>query len=185
MPRFFPHHAIEWTLHEPKALRRLSLSLVAMAGLAGLILHACRWAVFAYGPGHNWGYALGGALLGVVVLLGLATAHLGNYPIGQWVWRAPLFAVVESIAEAALGVLLIALGVERLGTQYAQWRDLPSIAVSILWVRVVLLVAFALVLAGVVQVVRYVLLKREHRVSTAMAIHDDHVRHTHQTGPRH
>jgi hypothetical protein len=181
MRHFFPRHAIEWTLHEPRALRRLSLSLVAMAVLAGVIVHACRWVVFAYGPGRHLWFALSGVLLGLVLLLGLATAHLGNYPIAQWVWRAPLFACVESATEAVISVALIAAGVERLGTQYAHWHDLPSIARSILLARIALLVVFALVLAGVVQMVRFFLLKHEHRDTTAVAIHEDHVRQVHHT----
>jgi hypothetical protein len=42
MSSFFPRHSVEWRLEEPQAFRRLSLSLVEMALLAGVILLLLR-----------------------------------------------------------------------------------------------------------------------------------------------
>ena len=42
--------------------------------------------------------------------------------------------------------------------------------------RIVMVSLFALVLAGVVQVVRYLLLRSENRDHTAVAIHEEHER---------
>ncbi|HEX5437946.1 MAG TPA: hypothetical protein VFW98_12350 [Gemmatimonadaceae bacterium] len=180
MPTFFPHHAIEWQLQELRLLRRRLLSVVEMAVAAAIVIRALRWVVFALGPGRSWWIALGSILLGIIILLGFVSAHLGNYPIRQWLWRAPVFAFIESAAEIALSALLIAAGVARLGTRYERWHDLPAVAARIVIIRLVIVLVFALVLAAVVQIVRVLMLEREHRVSTALAIHDDHVRQTHE-----
>ncbi|HEX6966770.1 MAG TPA: hypothetical protein VF166_13325 [Gemmatimonadaceae bacterium] len=181
MPTFFPIQAIEWHLHEPKALRRLSLSLVGMATVAAVILHAVWWTVRAYGTGHALWLVPVGILVRVIILLAFATGHLGNFPIRQWLWRAPMFAIVASAAETAISAVLIAFGWERLGTQYEHWHDLPSRAAALLIGHLVLVILFAIVLAGVVQMARFTLLKHEHRESTAMAIHEEHLRQTQES----
>lgn len=178
MPPFFPDSAIEWSLHEPKALRRLSLSLVGIATLTAVVLHACWWTVRAYGTGHALWLVPVGILVRVILLLGFATAHLGNFPIRQWLWRAPMFAIVASAAETAISAVLITFGWERLGTQVERWNDLPWWAWKLFILQLVLVILFAIVLAGVVQLARFTLLKHEHRDTTAMAIHEDHLRQT-------
>jgi len=180
MSTFFPIQAIEWSLHEPKTLRRLSLSLVGMAALAAVVLHAIWWTVRAFGTGHALWLVPVGILVRVIVLLGFATAHLGNFTIRQWLWRAPMFAIVASAAETAISAVLIAFGWERLGTEYEHWHDLPSLAATWFIAHLVLVILFAIVLAGVVQIARFTLLKAEHRDSTAMAIHEEHVRQAHE-----
>jgi hypothetical protein len=45
-----------------------------------------------------------------------------------------------------------------------------------LFFRFTVLVSFSLALAGVVQVVRYALLKHEHRSGTVAAVHEERVR---------
>jgi hypothetical protein len=172
---FFPRETLEWHIHEPAPVRRFSLSLVGMALLTGVTIRLYRLLVLAYGGGV-W-FLFGSIAIGLTILLGLATTHLGNYPVRHWLWRAPLFGAVEAIAEAATSALLIALGLERTGTAHADWHDWPSMLAETLLGRVLLVSAFAALLAGVVQVVRYALLKREHRESTAAAIHEDHQRH--------
>ena len=42
MSSFFPRNTVEWRLEEPAAFRRLSLSLVEMALLAGIVLRVLR-----------------------------------------------------------------------------------------------------------------------------------------------
>jgi hypothetical protein len=171
MANFFPHHTIEWKVEEPGAIRRFALSLPAMAVATGIVAHLYRWLVLSYGA-MNWWFLLASIGGGLVLLLGLATAHLGNHTVRQWIWRAPLFAVVEGITEAALSALLIALGVERFGTDAAHWSDWPTLAFDALLWRTAAILAFTLLLAGVVQSVRFALLKHEHRSSTAVLIHE-------------
>ncbi len=175
MSSFFPRDTHEWRIHEPALVRRLSLSLLGMAVVAGVVIRLYRLTVLAYG-GTGWLLvaSVAGALL---ILLGLATAHLGNYPIRRWLWRAPLFGAVEAAAEAGVSALLIAAGVERMGSAYAHWHDWASDLIPMLVARVLVVCVFAALLAGVVQIVRYALLKRAHREHTAVAIHEDHERH--------
>jgi hypothetical protein len=66
---------------------------------------------------------------------------------------------------------LIALQRESLGSTRATFGDWPAMARDTLIIRFVAAVAFAAALAGVVQTVRYVMLRREHRLHTAEAIH--------------
>jgi hypothetical protein len=74
--------------------------------------------------------------------------------------------------------VLTALGRERLGTVEAHYTDLPLMARHALIGRALTVVPFALLLAGVVQLVRHMLLRRDHRLHTAIAIHDEHLRQT-------
>ena len=183
MARYFPRDNVAWHLEEPRVLRKLTLSLPAMALITGVLVRLIR--VGASGLTSSWWGVFAGIALGVIVLLGLATAHLGNYPVKQWLWRAPVFGVAEGAAEAGVSALLIAIGVERLGSTRAHLSDWPSIAtdtvigtpgLAFIDGRVVMVSLFALVLAGVVQIVRYLLLRHENRDTTALAIHEEHER---------
>lgn len=171
MAAFFPRHSIAWHLAEPSLLRRVSLSLPIMAALTGVIVRLYRLAVLASAETPSWALALGTVALGTLIVLALTTMHLANYPLRPWLWRAPVFGVVAGATEAAGSAALIALGVERMGTQVAHWRDWATLAQKALVRDVVGVVVFALLLAAVVQVMRLVLLKREHRTSTAQAVH--------------
>lgn len=183
MARYFPRETVHWHLEEPRAFRKLTLSLPAMALITGILVRLIR--VGASGLTSSWWGVFAGIALGAIVLLGLATAHLGNYPVKQWLWRAPVFGLAEGAAEAGVSALLIAIGVERLGSTYAQLSDWPSLAtdtiigtpgLAFVDGRVVMVSLFALVLAGVVQIVRYLLLRSENRDTTAVAIHEEHER---------
>jgi hypothetical protein len=183
VPRYFPRETVPWHLEEPRAFRKLTLSLPAMALITGVLVRLIRVAA-SEGTATWWG-VFAGIALGVIVLLGLATAHLGNYPVKQWLWRAPVFGLAEGAAEAGASALLIAIGVERLGSVRADLSDWPSIAtdtvigtpgLAFLDGRVAMVSLFALVLAGVVQIVRYLLLRHENRDHTAVAIHEEHER---------
>jgi hypothetical protein len=169
MVDFFPRHTIEWRLRELSSLRRLAVSLFGMAVTTGVVVHLYRWLVLSHRPGNLWLFFL--AVAGFfVILLGLATAHLGNHTVRTWLWRAPLFAVVESATEVVMSALLIAVGVERIGSQLATWSDWPSLALHMAIRRIAAVLIFALLLAVVVQWVRYLLLKAERRESTAIAV---------------
>jgi hypothetical protein len=181
--RYFPRDNVAWHLEEPRVLRKLTLSLPAMAVIAGILVRLIR--VGASELSTSWLGVFGGIALGLIVLLTTATAHLGNYPVKQWLWRAPLFGLAEGAAEAGVSALLTVIGVERLGSTRAHLSDWPSMAtdtivgtpgLEFLDGRVVMVSVFALVLAGVVQVVRYLLLRSENRDHTAVAIHEEHER---------
>lgn len=183
MPRYFPRDNVAWHLEEPRVLRKISLSLPAMALIAGVLVRLIR--VGVAGMSASWWGVFASIALGIVLLLTTATAYLGNYPVRQWLWRAPLFGLAEGAAEAGVSALLMVMGVERLGSTRAHLSDWPSMAtdtiigtptLGFLDGRVAMVSLFALVLAGVVQIVRFLLLRREHRDHTAVAIHEEHER---------
>ena len=183
MARYFPRERVEWHLEEPRVLRKLTLSLPAMAVIAGVLVRLIR--VGVSGISASWWGVFGAIALGLVVLLTTATAHLGNYPVKHWLWRAPLFGLAEGAAEAGVSALLTVMGVEPLGSTRAHLSDWPSMVTDtiigtpglvFLDGRIVMVSLFALVLAGVVQVVRFLLLRSENRDQTAVAIHEEHER---------
>ena len=172
MPTLFPRDTVEWKLEEPASFRRLTLSLVELAVLTGIVLRLLRALVLTR-VGPSWGVLAGAfALLAVVLCLAVA-AHLGNYPVRQWLWRAPAFAALEGAAEMATSLALIALQREAWGTTRADFHDWPMMAGYTFLFRLLVVVGFALALAAVVQAVRYVLLRHEHRGSTVAAVHEE------------
>ena len=150
---FFPRQTIEWHLEEPRAFRRLSLSLVEMALVTGVLLHVYRSYVLTHGA-NGWLFFGGSLALGMLFLLFMTTAHLANFPIQRWAWRAPLFAVIEWAAEMATSALLIWIGKEPLGSARAEWHDWPAMAMGTLATRGLLILIWALLLAGIIQIVR-------------------------------
>ena len=84
----FPRQTIEWHIEEPRAFRRLSLSLVEMALVTGVLLRVYRSYVLTHGA-SGWLLFGGTIALGILFLLFMTTAHLANFPIQRWVWRAP------------------------------------------------------------------------------------------------
>ena len=97
----------------------------------------------------------------------MATVHLANYPLYRWVWRAPLFAAVEAVAEGATSALLIGFGREPTGSARAEWSDWLPMAWGTLWLRMLEVCAWALILAAVVSIVRKTIL-REQKVEEEM-----------------
>lgn len=153
MPSFFPTHSIELRLEEPKAFRRISFSLVEMAVLTGIVLRVFRVLVLTHGS-NNWLYLGGVFALAMIFLLGMLTAHLANYPLHQYLWRAPSFAAIEVASEMVVSALLIAVGREANGTVRAHWDDWVGLGLNALWMRGLAIVAWGLILALVVQLVR-------------------------------
>jgi hypothetical protein len=153
MPTFVPRQTIEWHLEEPKAFRRFSYSLGEMAVVTGVLVRVYRLLVLTHGS-NNWLYLGGTFALGFVFLLGMLTAHLANYPLHQYLWRAPVFAVVEVLAEMVTSALLIALGREPNGTVRAHWDDWIGMGLNALLIRGLSIVLWGLILAGVVYLVR-------------------------------
>ena len=173
MPTLFPRHTVEWKLEEPASIRRLTLSVVEMAVLTGLVLRPLRVLLLSQVGRDSWA-ALGGMYALIAVLLCLAaTAHLSNYPVRQWLWRAPAFVGIEVAAEMAMSLVLIAFHREMLGTARADFHDWPRMAMRTLLFRFTTIAVFSVALAAVVQVVRYVLLRHEHRASTVAAVHEE------------
>ena len=156
MPSFFPRQTLEWHLEEPRAFRRLSLSLVEMAVVTGVLLRVYRSFILTHGA-NGWLY-LGGTLgVGILFLLLMCTAHIANFPVQRWLWRAPAFALIESAAEMLASLLLIWVGREPYGSVRAEWHDWPSMAIGTLATRGLAIVLWTLLLAGIVQIVRRVM----------------------------
>ena len=153
MPNFFPRHTLELHIVEPKAFRRFSWSLAEMALVTGILVRVYRVFVLTHGP-TNWLFIGLTVLIGAVFLLGMVTAHLANFPLSQYLWRAPLFAVAEVAAEMATSALLIALGREANGTVRAHWDDWIGMGLNALLVRGLMIVIWAACLAGAVQIAR-------------------------------
>jgi len=148
MPSFFPHHTVEMRIKEPKAFRRLSFSLVSMAIVTGIVWRFYRVAALMHGT-NNWLYASVVITFAVIFLIGMLTAHLANYPLHQYLWRAPAFAGIEVVAEMVTSALLIAIGVEVNGSVRAHWDDWPGMALNALLLRGLLFIGWGLILAGV------------------------------------
>ena len=157
MHSFFPRHTVEWKLEEPRALRRFTFSLVEMALLTGVVLRVFRSFILTHGSNTwLWVASLVGAM---VFLLLMATVHLANFPIQRWAWRAPLFVLVETGTEMAMSALLILAGREPYGTVRADWSDWPAMALGTFTTRGAAILVWALLLAGIVQIVRRIMVR--------------------------
>jgi len=153
MTTFFPRQSVEWHLEEPAAFRRLSLSLGEMALSTGIVLRLLRAFAFTHGR-VSLLLTIGAVVLWGAILVGMATAHLANYPIQRWAWRAPLFALVETVGEMLTSLLLIFLGREAEGTSRAHFHDWPSMAARALLQSELTICLWALLLAGVILLLR-------------------------------
>jgi hypothetical protein len=153
MATFFPRQTIEWRLEEPPAFRRLSLSLVEMALITGVVLRLLRAFAFTHGRASVL-FSIGAVAVWAIVLVGMATAHIANYPIRQWTWRAPLFALMETGGEMLTSLALIALHREPNGTARADFQDWPTMGLRALLQSELTICLWFLVLAGVIVLVR-------------------------------
>jgi hypothetical protein len=153
VPSFFPQTTIEWRVEEPAAFRKLSLSLPEMALITGVVLRLLRALSFTYWRA-SWVYYVIILVAGTLLLLGMTTAHLANFPVKSWGWRAPLFALVEVGGEMTTSLLLIALRREPEGTARADFHDWPSMAMRALLQSEVLICVWALLLVAVILFVR-------------------------------
>lgn len=154
MARYFPRHTQEWKHEESHAFQRLTRSLVEMALLTGVALRLFHAIALARAGSAGWLYL--GSIFGisVIILLGAATLHLGNYTLRNWVWRAPAFGAIEALAECITIAALIAIGREPLGTARASWGDWPGLAFNAVFYRTLVVSVFALILGGAVKLVR-------------------------------
>lgn len=171
MAGFFPTKTSDHKAVTPASFRHVSLSLVEMAVLTGVVVRLYRALVLARADGGDFLYLAITLAIFLVLLLGLATLHLGNFPVRHWLWRAPTFAVVEVATEALVSLILIAVGREFMGTLHATWSDWPVLVARTAMFRVTMICAFAFILAMVVQLARYLLLRRQHRQHTLETVH--------------
>ena len=153
MANFFPQHSVEWKLEEPPAFRRLSLSLIEMALITGIVLRLLRALTFTHGR-VSWLFYGAAFVVGLLILLGMTTAYLANWTLRSWVWRAPLFALVEVAGEMATSLLLIAIGREPEGAVRAEFHDWPSMALRAFLQSELSICLWAALLAGVILFVR-------------------------------
>ena len=164
MAEFFPRSSIPWAhLDEPHVVRRLTTKLVLMAIVAGLVVRLFRTVWFSTLTTSIATVVFYYAVM-VIVACGMLTLHIGNYTVRTWTWRVPMFAVIEALAEALVSLALIAAGHEAKGaSELAAFADWPSIAMTLVWDRMRLFVLFAVLLGGMVQLVRYLFLKPAQR----------------------
>jgi hypothetical protein len=168
MPAFFPRHTIAWHVERIGGFRGITLSVVESGVLTGVVLRVLR-AVLLWRATTGWvvaGYAVGF----VLILTAAAAAHLANYTIRQWVWRAPAFGALVGVGEAVTSLPLIAFNREANGASgRADFDDWPQLARLAMLRDVLVVVVFALVLAGVVHVVRSLLVQHEQRAHATRA----------------
>ena len=141
--------------HAPRSVwHRIACSLVEMAIITGVVVHTLQVVSNAHGDHLDWHSFVGTFIAVPVILLALATIHLSAFPLNQWVWRAPVFALVESSVESLLSLALIAAGRERWGTGRAVFGDWPAMSGTTFLTRFGMICVFALILGGVAQFVR-------------------------------
>jgi hypothetical protein len=99
--------------------------------------------------------------IALLFVIGMATAHLANYPLHHWLWRAPAFAAIEVAGEMVTSLFLIWLAREPNGTVRAHYGDWPGMMTRVLLIRGLVVVLWSLLLAGIVEVVRTRLVKEE------------------------
>jgi hypothetical protein len=152
--RFAPRHTGVWDTYEASAVRKISRSLLETAVFTGVAWRLLRALMLGTGPADSALFIGGVLAAGLLVVLGMATLHIGNYPLKRWVWRVPAFALVVTAAEVAVSCGLIALGREPYGSGVATWSDLPDIITWTLLPRLIVLGIYAAILALIVQGVR-------------------------------
>src|SRR5688572_25453521 len=103
------------------AFQRISQSLIEMALITGLLVRVLHVVFNTYGDAPDSRSFIGAFVLLPIILLALATVHLANYPVKEWLWRAPVFALGEAVVEAFASLALIAIGRERWGTGRAEF----------------------------------------------------------------
>jgi len=93
----------------------------------------------------------------------MATLHLGRFPVREWPWRAPLFAVFETVGEMTVSLVLIALHREPWGTARAEFMDWQAMATNVVFWRVLGVSVWALLLGVTVSFIRGRVLKETGR----------------------
>ena len=152
----------EWDLEEPAAFARIARSPVELALITGVVVRLFRAVVLTHGE-VTTSYLAAALVLGTLFLLGMATMHLGRFPIREWPWRAPLFAIFETTGEMAVSLVLIWLHREPWGTARAEFMDWQAMATGVLFWRVLGVSIWALLLGLTVSFIRGRVLKETGR----------------------
>jgi hypothetical protein len=171
MSALFPNTTASWKTEKPDAFRRLSLSLPQMALVTGIVLRLWRSYTLTHGSPDSWAWVGGTTLAGIAFLFLMCAIHLANFTLRNWVWRAPLFAVLEAATEIVMSLVLISVNLEPLGADMAEFTDWLPTAAFIFIARVVGVIIFAIVLGAVVWTFRRLLLAADHRGHTVAAVH--------------
>lgn len=129
-----------------------------LALITGVIIRVFRAVVLTNGDATS-SYLVAALVLGTLFLLGMATLHLGRFPVREWPWRAPLFAIFETAGEMLVSLVLISLHREPWGTARAEFTDWQPMATGVVFWRVLAVSVWALLLGGTVQFVRGRVLK--------------------------
>ena len=171
----FPRQTVLITA-EDSVPRRFAHSLPGMAIITGVLVQTFHGAIERLGASHSL-FLLGVGFVGELgILLGFTTLHLGNHPVHQWKWRAPIFALIESVTAMLMIGPLIALHAESYGDDVAVAADWLTLAKNLFFWHMLTILFYALVLGLTVQWVRFSLLRREHRDSTAQRIHAENLK---------
>ena len=152
----------EWDLEEPAAFTRIARSPVELAMITGVIIRLFRAVVLTHGTATS-SYLVASLVLGTLFLLGMATLHLGRFPVREWPWRAPLFAVFETAGEMLVSLVIIALHREPWGTARAEFVDWQAMATGVVFWRVLGVSLWALLLGVTVSFIRGRVLKETGR----------------------
>ncbi|MBW8770179.1 MAG: hypothetical protein JF589_10515 [Gemmatimonadetes bacterium] len=131
----------------------MSLSIIEMALLTGIVLRVLRALTFTMGRA-SWLFYGAAFLVWTAILLGMTTAYLANWTIRSWLWRAPLFALIETAGEMGTSLLLIAMRREPEGRVRAEFHDWPSMALRALLQSELSICVWAALLACVIIFVR-------------------------------
>lgn len=129
-----------------------------LALITGVVIRLFRAVVLTNGDATS-SYLVAALVLGTLFLLGMATLHLGRFPVREWPWRAPLFAIFETAGEMLVSFVLIGLHREPWGTARAEFTDWQPMATGVVFWRVLAVSVWALLLGGTVQFVRGRVLK--------------------------
>lgn len=166
----FPRHSIAWRIEQPHTVRRMTLSLPWMALVTGIVMRLWRSYALTHGSPDSWAWVGGTFLVGVSFLFLMCAIHLANFTLRNWLWRAPLFAILEAGTEIGMSLTLTALSLEPLGADKAELSDWLPTGIRIMFFRLVGIVLFTAVLAAVVSVLRRIILITDDRGSTAAAV---------------
>ncbi|MEO7521132.1 MAG: hypothetical protein ABIW79_04895 [Gemmatimonas sp.] len=165
MSRFFPRDAVQWGEQQLHPLRAFAIRTIEPAGITGLLLRCYRAVVMSAAATAGMIPFVAAWLLGVLLLCGMLTWHLGNFPVRRWPLRIAAFVLIEVAAEVGMSSLLIGFGRERIGSRAAVWSDWWPMAWQTLAERAVVLIAFAAVLAVTVQFVRRIVDKSQRELA--------------------
>jgi hypothetical protein len=171
----FPRHTVVLTADDSLP-RRFAHSLAGTAIITGVLMQVFHGLIVRAGAAQSSLVFAFGILGQLGILLAFTTLHLGSHPVHQWKWRAPMFGLIESLTAMVMSAVLIAFHLEIYGIDRAHWSDWLTLSKNIFFWHMLTILIFALILGVTVQIVRYAMLRREHRDSTARIIHADHVK---------